>query len=62
MSADDLRHRVSSVTGGVGELDTAGEQAVFGLDAVAERVPAEYREAYLEGFARARAVREDTAA
>lgn len=63
MRADELRHRAgpaAPVRPGVGE-----QPATVGGDAsaaVAAHVPPEYRDAYLEGFARVRADRDDSAA
>ncbi len=63
MRADDLRHRprpAAPARAGVGDQPTAagGDAST----AVAVHVPPEYRDAYLEGFARVRADRDDSAA
>jgi hypothetical protein len=63
MRPDGLRHRprpAAPTYGGSGE-----QPATAGGDdpaAVAADVPPEYRDAYLEGFARVRADRDDSAA
>lgn len=56
MSADDARHRAPP-TAGRSDADPAPLSSLVAAD-----LPAEYREAYLEGFERVRAEREGTAA
>lgn len=61
MSADDARHTTATVPASDESrmTDVSGPIAPPERDVVAARVPAEYREAYLEGFARGRADRDD---